>query len=147
MAGPQLPEKLAYWSEWLQGPLSHEANSIRYKRDVFNSWADIHDATNGLEGKATMFRWWVMDNYIHALAMAIRRLSDKNRKTRSLMSLLLDIQKHAQRANKGVVGTEGAAPRLPLLSGHEHQEYLRSLTASRLTATSAVHTYSSTLIG
>lgn len=124
MAGPQPLDRLAYWSEWLQGPLSHEANSIRRRRDVFNSWVDIHDATNGLEGKGTMFQWWVMDNYIHALAMAIRRLSDKNPKTRSLMSLLLDIQKHVSLLTREWWEQKGPR-RDSRLFQERHQEYLQ----------------------
>ncbi|MXZ68092.1 MAG: hypothetical protein F4Z17_03665 [Acidimicrobiia bacterium] len=124
MVDPQQSDRIANWSAWLQGPLSHEANSIRCRRDVFNSWADIHDTTNGLEGKAAMFRWWIMDNYIHTLAMAIRRLSDKNRKTRSLMSLLLDIEKHASLLTREWWERKGPL-RDSRFFQYEHQEYLK----------------------
>lgn len=125
MAGQELPDRLLAWSEWLQGPLSKEVNSIQYKRDAFNSWTDIHDATNGFDGKGSMFRWWVTDNYIHALAMAIRRLSDKNPKTRSLMSLLLDIQQHRDVLTREWWDHKGIY-RNTRFYRDKHQEYLRT---------------------
>ncbi len=91
-----------------------------------------------------MFRWWVMDNYIHALAMAIRRLSDKNPSTRSPMSLLLDFQQHRDVLTREWWEHKGMY-RNTRFYQTKHQEYLRELIAYCPTNTLAMRTFKSTL--
>lgn len=89
------PDWLEDWREWLEGDLFQQVHEILQQRLVFKSWNEIVDVAATDSKTPGLFHAWVNHNYIAALAVGVRRMCDRDTRTRSLVRLLEEIKEHA----------------------------------------------------
>ncbi len=84
--------RIAYWRDWIQGDIAEQVRGIWFKRRAFESWNDI---VGFAQLDSSFFVEWVNENYLRSLAMVVRSMCDKNKRTRSLYLLLNNIKDEA----------------------------------------------------
>lgn len=111
------------WCNWLEDDLSEQIYNIIYQRSAFKSWNDIIGKANPNIG---LFNEWVNINYVTSLAVSIRRMYDKSKRTRSLRKLLIDIRKNIHLLTHEWWASRYSASSLENYLGDDHsKQYLQ----------------------
>lgn len=90
----QAQDKLDHWRHWIEQDLSNQMVALLVSREIQRSWNDILENGNWPPRGNGIFNNWVNINYRNSIMIAIRALTDKRKDTRSLMRLLMDLDKH-----------------------------------------------------
>lgn len=90
----QARDKLSLWRTWLTNELSNDMSALLASREIQRSWNEILEVADWRPRGNGMFNTWVNRNYLDALAVDIRAITDRRRDTRSLKRLLDDLEKH-----------------------------------------------------
>jgi hypothetical protein len=80
------------WAEWLKGDLWHQVHELFNQLHIYRSWNDIVGAAVDESKRPGLFHAWVLHNYLDSIASGVRRLSDRDNRTNSLVRLLQEIE-------------------------------------------------------
>lgn len=89
------PNRLPKWSEWLNEDLWQDVHGLIQRYHVFLSWNAILGVASEESRTPGTFHAWTTRNYLEALAVALRRLTDNRRGTVSLERLLMEVEQDA----------------------------------------------------
>ena len=83
---------LKRWRSWAE-PLREELGNLFVSRELFRELASIVDANPGTLDPPTFLNW-IRSNYVASIAIGIRRLTDTDKRSRSLGRLLVELYEH-----------------------------------------------------
>lgn len=80
------------WAEWLKGDLWRQIHELFNQLHIYRSWNDIVGAAVEESKRPGLFHAWVLHNYLDSIASGVRRLSDYDNRTNSLVRILQEIE-------------------------------------------------------
>ena len=96
----QQPEHLERWDEWIRGDLWKEVHEIVQQVHIFQSWTEAVEAADEKSKKPGFLHNWTAHNYLDSIAVGVRRLSDRDDRTRSLRRLLEEVEEGAEQLTR-----------------------------------------------
>ena len=92
MSPTQKPQdRLEDWKTWLAEELRDEMCGLLASREIQRSWNEILEVADWSDYDNGYFNEWANRNYLDALAVDTRAITDRSRDTRSLKRLLDDL--------------------------------------------------------
>lgn len=85
-------EPIGAWTEWLEGDLWQQVHELFNQVHVYRSWNEIVGESTEDSKRSGFFHAWILHNYLDSIASGVRRLSDVDDRTNSLVRFLKDIE-------------------------------------------------------